>query len=46
MVHGRDRAEVEGQVSRIAGLLGKACHGNDVLYSTRILKKAGLRIAG
>ena len=46
MVHGRSRAEVEGKVARIAQLLGDACLEHDVLYSTRILKKTGLRLAG
>ena len=45
MVHGRDRAEVEAKVARIAELLGAADRGHEVLYSTRILKKTGLRIA-
>jgi hypothetical protein len=31
-------------VSRIAALLGPACRGHDILYSTAILKKAGLRL--
>ncbi|HYA38490.1 MAG TPA: AsnC family transcriptional regulator [Candidatus Methylomirabilis sp.] len=44
MVHGRDRAEVEAKVARIAELLGEADRGHAVLYSTRILKKTGLRI--
>ena len=44
MVHGRDRAEVEDKVQRIAALLGGACRGHEILYSTRILKKTGLRI--
>ena len=44
MVHGRDRAEVEAKVARIAALLGDADRGHEVLYSTRILKKTGLRI--
>ena len=44
MVHGRDRAEVEQKVQRIAELLGDANQGHAVLYSTRILKKTGLRI--
>jgi len=44
MVHGRDRAEVEAMVRRIAALLGDNDRGHDVLYSTRILKKTGLRI--
>lgn len=46
MVHGRDRSEVQDEVSRIATLLGAHCRAHDVLYSTRILKKTGLRIAG
>jgi DNA-binding Lrp family transcriptional regulator len=46
MVHGRDRAEVAQQVVEIAALLGDACRGHDVLFSSRILKKSGLRIAG
>jgi hypothetical protein len=46
MVHGRDRAEVMEQVERIAALLGEADRGHKVLFSTRILKKTGLRIAG
>ena len=45
MVHGKTRAEVERKASRIAALLGSACRAQDILYSTRILKKTGLRIA-
>ena len=44
MVHGRIRAEVEAQVAEIATLLGAAARRHDVLYSTRILKKTGLRL--
>ena len=44
MVHGRDRAEVEAKVARVAALLGVADRGHAVLYSTRILKKTGLRL--
>lgn len=44
MVHGRDRAEVETKVAEIGALLGDACRASDVLYSIRILKKAGLRL--
>lgn len=44
MVHGRDRAEVEQKVAEIARLLGADNQGHAVLYSTRILKKTGLRI--
>jgi DNA-binding Lrp family transcriptional regulator len=46
MVHGGTRLEVAEHVAAIAALLGDACRGYDVLYSTRILKKTGLRIAG
>jgi len=46
MVHGRDRDEVETKVRAIADLLGTADRGHAVLYSTRILKKAGLRLGG
>lgn len=45
MVHGRDRGEVAGKVDDIAALLGDACRASDVLYSTRILKKTGLRLS-
>ena len=46
MVHGRTRDEVEAQVTEIAALLGDATRRHNVLYSTRILKKTGLRLAG
>jgi len=46
MVHCKSRAEAEQRVAEIAALLGAACRGHDVLYSSRILKKTGLRIAG
>ena len=46
MVHGRDRDEVEAKVRTIADLLGTADRGHTVLYSTRILKKTGLRLGG
>ncbi|MDP2828277.1 MAG: AsnC family transcriptional regulator [Sulfuricellaceae bacterium] len=45
MVHGYDRAEVEQQARQIAEILGDACRARDILYSTRILKKTGLRLA-
>ena len=44
MVHGRERAEVEAKVAEIARLLGNADQGHALLYSTRILKKTGLRL--
>ncbi|MDP2879158.1 MAG: AsnC family transcriptional regulator [Sulfuricella sp.] len=46
MVHGHDKPEVEAQVRQIAELLGDADCGHEILYSTRILKKTGLRIGG
>ncbi|PWB57604.1 MAG: protein nirH [Nitrosomonadales bacterium] len=46
MVHGHDRAEVERKALQIAELLGDACRAHEILYSTRILKKTGLRISG
>ena len=45
MIHGEDRAEVEAKRAGIAEMLGPACRGGDILYSTRILKKTGLRLA-
>lgn len=44
MLHGPDRASVEAHRADIAALLGEACRGHDILYSTRILKKTGLRL--
>lgn len=46
MVHCKNREEAERHVAVIADLLGSACRAHDVLYSSRILKKSGLRIAG
>lgn len=45
MVHGRDRTEVQQQIDVIADMLGTACRSRDVLYSRRILKKTGVRLA-
>ncbi|WP_291985312.1 AsnC family transcriptional regulator [Candidatus Accumulibacter sp. ACC007] len=44
MVHGSSRAEVQAKVAEIAELLGAECRAYDVLFSTSILKKTGLRI--
>ncbi len=44
MVHGSSREEVLAKAEDIRTLLGDACRGSDVLFSTRILKKSGLRI--
>ena len=46
MVHSQNREEVAARVAEIAALLGAACRAHDILYSTAILKKTGLRIAG
>lgn len=46
MLHGRNRDEVEAKRSEVATLLGEACRGSDILYSTRILKKSGMRLSG
>ena len=45
MVHGRTRDEVRDKVSEIAVFVGPAARAHDILFSTRILKKTGLRIA-
>jgi DNA-binding Lrp family transcriptional regulator len=44
MLHGRSRAEVEQQAQALRALLGAACRSSDILYSTALLKKTGLRI--
>ncbi len=44
MVHGHSRVEVERAAVQIQCLLAEACRGHDILYSSRILKKTGLRL--
>ncbi|MCP3867630.1 MAG: Lrp/AsnC family transcriptional regulator [Gammaproteobacteria bacterium] len=44
MVHGKDRIEVMEKVKTIADMLGTDDRAHQVLFSTRILKKTGLRI--
>ncbi len=46
MLHGHDRQEVATKRAEVAALLGPACRTHDILYSTRILKKTGLRLSG
>lgn len=46
MVHGASREEVLVKRDRVAELLGDACRAGDILFSTRILKKSGMRLAG
>lgn len=44
MVHGSTQDEVRAKAEIIAGLLGARCRARDILFSSRILKKSGLRI--
>lgn len=44
MLHGETRDQVEQKRHLIRQILGDACQGDDILYSTRILKKTGMRI--
>ena len=45
MVHGSSRDECAEKAAEIGLLLGEACRSSDILYSTKILKKSGLRLA-
>ncbi|MBF0623229.1 MAG: Lrp/AsnC family transcriptional regulator [Magnetococcales bacterium] len=45
MVHGQSRDEVGDQTAHIQRVLGDAQRGHEVLFSTRILKKNGLRLS-
>jgi DNA-binding Lrp family transcriptional regulator len=44
MVHGRARSEVEERVRYIDAIIGDASRSHEILYSTRILKKTGMRL--
>jgi len=44
MVHGTDRDEVRAKVEQVAALIGDGDRGHQVLFSTKILKKTGLRL--
>ena len=44
MVHGSTPDEVRSKAGIIADLLGTRCRARDILFSSRILKKSGLRI--
>ena len=44
MLHGTSREAVATQAEEIAQMLGSACRSHDILYSTAILKKTGLRL--
>jgi DNA-binding Lrp family transcriptional regulator len=45
MVHGRSSGDLQAMVREIAAVLGNEARAHEVLVSTRILKKTGLRIA-
>lgn len=44
MVHGRSAEEIDAYRNEIRQLLGSACRADDMLVSSRILKKTGLRV--
>ena len=45
MVHGRDRDEVVAKVAVMADLAGADSRGHEVLFSSALLKKTGVRLA-
>ena len=45
MVHGRNRVETQVHMDQLKKLIAGALFASDVLYSKRILKKTGLRLA-
>ena len=45
MIHSKTEEGVKRQQHIIADLLGQYNLGQDILYSTRILKKTGMRIS-
>lgn len=45
MVHGRSREEIDSYRAHLRDLLGTACRADDMLVSSRILKKTGLRLS-
>jgi DNA-binding Lrp family transcriptional regulator len=46
MVHAETRLEVVERAEEIAAILGEAVRARDILFSTRILKKTGMRLEG
>ncbi|MDR1853783.1 MAG: Lrp/AsnC family transcriptional regulator [Azoarcus sp.] len=44
MLHGIDREEVLARRDEVRALLGDACRAHDILFSTRLLKKTGVRL--
>ena len=45
MVHGKSRDEVNATIEEVAYLIGDLARKYEVIYSTRILKKTGIRIS-
>ena len=45
MIHSKTAAGAAEQIKQIAALLGSHCRAHEVLYSTKILKKTGLRVS-
>ena len=45
MVHGHTRDEVNDKAEAIATLLGDDCTAREILFSTAVLKKTGMRLA-
>lgn len=46
MIHSKSEEGIKQKITKITALLGEYNQASDVLYSTRILKKTGLRIGG
>lgn len=44
MLHGEDRSVVSARAQQIEQLLGRHCRGHDILFSSAVLKKTGLRL--
>jgi siroheme decarboxylase len=44
MIHAKEKAQADALVERVAGVLGDLARGHLVLFSSRILKKTGLRL--
>ncbi|MEH6575461.1 MAG: Lrp/AsnC family transcriptional regulator [Amphritea sp.] len=44
MVHGKTEQDVEQQIEQIKAILGDHCRQADRLYSSKILKKTGMRL--
>jgi DNA-binding Lrp family transcriptional regulator len=45
MLHGFSRAEVQSHAAAISEMLGDAARAREILFSTRILKKTGMRLS-